>query len=78
MHNRCPGGEDTDCPGGMGCFGGTECYYSEDLVPTATPVVPPSLSPSTIPPVAYKDPANVRYCVSFLFLFVVHYLGGAV
>jgi len=58
----CPEGENTDCPGGMQCFGSTECYYSDDLVPTATPVQPPTMGPSTLPPVAYKDPANVRYC----------------
>ena len=62
--NRCPEGEDTDCPGGMGCFGNTECYYSADLVPTTTPIQSPTMSPSTLSPVMYKDPANVRFCVS--------------
>ncbi|KAL7535511.1 hypothetical protein ACHAXR_006535, partial [Thalassiosira sp. AJA248-18] len=58
----CPEGENTDCPGGMGCFGNTGCYYSDDLVPTATPVQEPTIAPSTVPPVTYLDPANVRYC----------------
>lgn len=62
---RCPEGDDNDCPvANEGCFGSTECYYDGDLVPTATPVMSPTLAPSTIPPAMYKDPANVRYCVS--------------
>ena len=62
QYQRCPGGDDTDCPGGLGCFGNTGCFYDEDLVPTATPIQSPTMGPSTIPPVAYKDPSNVRYC----------------
>ena len=77
-HNRCPEGEDTDCPGGMGCFGNTECYYSADLVPTTTPIQSPTMSPSTLSPVMYKDPANVRFCVSvsccWRLLFCMIYL----
>lgn len=62
---RCPEGDDNDCPvANEGCFGSTECYYDGDLVPTATPVMSPTLAPSTIPPAMYKDPSNVRYCVS--------------
>ncbi|KAL7553435.1 hypothetical protein ACHAWF_016718 [Thalassiosira exigua] len=58
----CPGGEDTDCPPGLGCFGNTGCYYDDDLVPTSSPVEEPTVGPTTVPPVLYKDPANVRYC----------------
>ena len=62
---RCPEGEDTDCPGGMGCFGNTGCFYDEDLVPTGTPIEQPSMSPTTAAPIAYGDPKNVRFCVSY-------------
>jgi len=48
----------------MGCFGNTGCYYSDDLVPTATPVADPTAGPSTLPPVEYSDASNTRYCVS--------------
>ena len=61
----CSGGDDTDCPGSLGCFGNTECHHDEDLVPTQSPIIPPTLAPSTVPPVSYKDPGNTRYCVSF-------------
>lgn len=52
---------DTDCPGGMGCFGNTECYYSDDLVPTQTPVRVTE-APVTGAPIAYGDAANTRFC----------------
>ena len=72
---RCPDGEKTACPGGMQCFGNTGCYYSDDLVPTSTPIQSPTSGPSTTPPVAYLDPMNVRYCVSSAFVLfgVPHY-----
>mmetsp|Transcript_12609 Transcript_12609/g.25139 ORF Transcript_12609/g.25139 Transcript_12609/m.25139 type:complete len:1258 (+) Transcript_12609:175-3948(+) len=56
----CPGGQDEDCPGSEGCFGGTGCYA--DLVPTANPMFKPSNPPSTLPPAPYDDPANNRFC----------------
>ena len=58
----CPEGDDTDCPGGLGCFAETECYYSADLIPTQTPVRNPTIGPSTMPPFSRKDPGNVMYC----------------
>lgn len=64
--DRCPDGEKTSCPGGLQCFGNTGCYYGDDLVPTVTPVTAPSASPTTAAPVDYKDPGNVRFCVSVL------------
>lgn len=64
-NNRCPNGEDTDCPGGQGCYGNTGCFYSEDLVPTETPIAEPTAGPSTLPPVEYSDASNTRYCVSY-------------
>ncbi|KAL7527431.1 hypothetical protein ACHAWF_002183 [Thalassiosira exigua] len=37
-----------DCPGGQTCFADTVCYYDDDLVPTASPIVTPSPSKSPI------------------------------
>ncbi len=45
----------------MGCFGNTECYYSDDLVPTQTPVRVTD-APVTGAPIAYGDAANTRFC----------------
>ena len=59
---RCPGGQDEDCPGELGCFGNTECYSYGDLKPTSTPVLAPTMLPSTMPPVPYDDPGNNRFC----------------
>lgn len=64
-----------ECPGGMNCFGSTGCYYSADLVPTSTPISEaPTLEP-TPSPAAYKDPMNVRYCVSVWLLFGIYLFG---
>ncbi|KAL7452015.1 hypothetical protein ACHAWC_003762, partial [Mediolabrus comicus] len=58
----CPSGQDEDCPGDTGCFGSTECYSYGDLIPTSTPVIRPTIPPSTMPPVSYNDPKNNRFC----------------
>ena len=57
----CPSGSDGDCPAGKICFAGTDCKYDEDLVPTFTPIIPPSKAP-TKSPVQYNLIDNTRFC----------------
>ncbi|KAL7470394.1 hypothetical protein ACHAXS_010618 [Conticribra weissflogii] len=53
----CLGGEDTDCPAGLICFGDTNCFYDDDLVPTA--------APTTYQPTdARNQPESTYFCGS--------------
>jgi len=56
----CPDADDSLCPAGMSCFAETSCVYEEDLVPTTTPVVEPTVSPITS--VMFDSPANYHFC----------------
>jgi hypothetical protein len=63
----CPDGTDEECPDGKICFAGTDCKYEGDLVPTGSPIIPPSASPTPEPlptqsPVMYNAPENSHFC----------------
>ena len=47
-------GEDDECPGGQKCFGDTNCYYDDDLVPTSSPIVTIAPSRSPVQRVSYR------------------------
>mmetsp|Transcript_9254 Transcript_9254/g.19748 ORF Transcript_9254/g.19748 Transcript_9254/m.19748 type:complete len:769 (+) Transcript_9254:81-2387(+) len=49
--------EDTDCPAGLICFGDTNCFYDDDLVPT--------IAPTTYQPTdARNQPESTYFCGS--------------
>jgi hypothetical protein len=63
----CPDGTDEECPDGKICFAGTDCKYESDLVPTGSPIIPPSAAPTPEPlptqsPVMYNAPENSHFC----------------
>ena len=68
-------GDDDECPGGQKCFGDTNCYYEEDLVPSMAPII--TLTPTRSPVLRVSDQGLVlcslmvayMHCMSMYILF---------
>jgi len=73
----CPGGEDTDCPPDMGCYGDLSCYFDDDLMPTFAPTtykptpVPTTGNPTPTPPTVKPTPIPTNTPVTSAPIFAV-------
>ncbi|KAL7551450.1 hypothetical protein ACHAWF_015575 [Thalassiosira exigua] len=57
----CVGSTEVECPGGQSCFADTNCYFEQDIVPSASPTTfPPTLTPT----VTYNREQNLKFCGS--------------